>query len=109
MLYSPELLLSAVCAPCPLIPPDHDLYPVFPIVLVLASHPECLDPGVSTPPPPPAIIKGVLLSLTTNVPPPPPEDDEILLIPPSCPTSILMISPFDKLNVPIILAPLPRY
>ena len=105
----PEPPSSAVCAPCPLLPPDHDLYPGFPVVVVLASHPACLDWALYTPPPPPAITTGVFFPLTTNVPPPPPELQSLLLIPPSCPTSIWMISSFDNLNVPIILAPLPRY
>ena len=108
-ILSPERSSSAVCAPCPLLPPDHELYPGFPVVFVLASHPACLESANCTPPPPPAIIKGVLFPLTTNVPPPPPEPKSPLLILPSCPTSIWMISSFDNLNVPIILAPLPRY
>ena len=40
---SPELELSAVCAPCPPLPPDHDLYPALPDVPVEASLSECLE------------------------------------------------------------------
>ena len=105
----PEYRSSAVCAPCPLLPPDHDLYPGFPVVFVLASHPACLDRAIFTPPSPPAIITGVLFPLTTNVPPPPPEEKEALLIPPSWPIRMRIVSPLDKAKVPIILAPLPRY
>ena len=101
--------LSKAWAPLPLLPPAKDWYPVLPVVEMDASHCECLDVTVSTPPPPPAIIKGVFVLLTTNEPPPPPEVVLTLLIPPSWPTSIWMISPFLKLNVPIILAPLPLY
>ncbi|RMX52573.1 hypothetical protein pdam_00019398 [Pocillopora damicornis] len=79
----PESPLSAVSAPCPLLPPDHELYPGFPVVFVLASHPSCLDLTASAPPPPPPIIKGVSVPLTTNVPPPPPEEEYCLFIPPS--------------------------
>ena len=105
----PELPLSAVVAPPPPLPPDQDLYPAFPAVLVEASHPKCLDTAVSKPPPPPATIKGVLLPLTTNVPPPPPELDALRVTLPSWPTSILIVSPLDKRKVPFNLAPLPRY
>ena len=73
----PDLPLSAVVAPPPPLPPDQDLYPAFPAVLVEASHPKCLDTAVSKPPPPPATIKGVLLPLTINVAPPPPELDAL--------------------------------
>ena len=66
-----------------LLPPDHDWYPGFPVVCVLASHPPCLELTLCKPPPPPAIIKGALAPLTTNVPPPPPEDHLSLFIPPS--------------------------